>query len=99
MTFVEAKKEFEIRYYLWAKAEFEREIEQSFPDLRLPNIRGVPSLYHLMRLLKHSDQIELAHGLLKRFHPEAVEALHEECSPEETALIAKRDACHIIEND
>jgi hypothetical protein len=72
MTFLEAKKEFDIRYYLWAKAEFEREIERSFPDLRLSNIMGVPGLYHLMRLLKRSDQMELAHGLLKRCHPKAV---------------------------
>jgi hypothetical protein len=99
MTFSEAKREFSIRYYLWAKSEFEREIEQSFPDLRLPNIIGVRSVYHLMRLLKRSDQMKMAHGLLKRFHPEAVESLREDCSREETTLVAKRDACHIIEND
>jgi hypothetical protein len=98
MTFSKAKNEFDIRYYLWAKSEFEREIEQSFPDLRLSNIVGVPSLYHLMRLFTRSDQLNLAHGLLKRFHPQAVEALNEECSREEMSLLAKRDACNIIEN-
>ena len=99
MTFLEAKKAFGIRYYFWAKAEFEREIEESFPNLRISNIVGVPSVYHLLRLLKRSDQIALAHGLLKRFHPEAAAALYEKCSREETTLVAKRDACHIIENE
>ena len=35
MIFPEAKQEFSIRYYLWAKSDFEREIEASFPTLQM----------------------------------------------------------------
>ena len=34
MKFSEVKQEFEIRYYLWSKSEFEKEIEESFPNFR-----------------------------------------------------------------
>jgi hypothetical protein len=34
MAFSEAKKEFDIRYYLWATSDFEREIEESFPNFQ-----------------------------------------------------------------
>lgn len=34
MTFRKLQEEFQVRYYLWATSEWEREIEQSFPSLR-----------------------------------------------------------------
>jgi hypothetical protein len=42
--------------------------------------------------LSRSEQVVLAHSLLKRSHPNAVKSLGETCSPEEEALRLRRDA-------
>ncbi|MGD0058838.1 MAG: hypothetical protein ABSD58_05410 [Verrucomicrobiia bacterium] len=95
MTFSQAKQEFQIRYYLWATSEFEREIDESFPSFRSFKAGAVPDLLQFMQQLNKNDQLTLAHGLLKRFHPDAVRALGESCSDEEESLRAKRDAFHV----
>jgi hypothetical protein len=91
MTFSEAKQEFEIRYYLWAKSEFEEEIEKSFPNFRSFRTGVFLETHQFMQTLNRNEQRTLAHGLLKRFHPEAVRALGERCTREEELLIHKRD--------
>jgi hypothetical protein len=92
MTFSEAKMEFDIRYYLWAISEFEKEIEEAFPTLRLFKA-GSPWLTHqFMLTLSKSDQLVLARSLLKRFHPNAVKTLCETCSTEEESLRSQRGA-------
>jgi hypothetical protein len=91
MTFSEAKREFDIRYYLWSISEFEKEIEESFPTLRLFKAGGPWKTYQLMLKLPKSDQLILARSLLKRFHPNAVKSLGEICSPEEQMLRSRRD--------
>jgi hypothetical protein len=92
MTFSEAKREFDIRYYLWATSEFEKEIEQSFPTLRLFKSGGPWKTHQFMLKLPKGDQLILAHSLLKRFHPNAVKSLGETCSIEEASLLSRRDA-------
>lgn len=91
MTFSEAKREFDIRYYLWSISEFEKEIEESFPTLRLFKTGTVWETLQFMRLLDRARQRTLAHALLKRFHPNAVAALGEITSAEEIALRSARD--------
>jgi hypothetical protein len=49
MVFAEAKREFQIRYYLWATSEFEKEIDESFPNLRSFNIVSVVDVQQWMR--------------------------------------------------
>lgn len=92
MNFSKAKQEFEIRYYRWATVEFEREIDEGFPNFRLFKTGAVWELYYLMQQLPKPDRLTAAHGLLKRFHPDAVKALGETCSTEEKALRDKRDS-------
>jgi hypothetical protein len=88
MTFEKAKKEFEIRYYLWAISEWQKEIDESFPNLRKFKNGAFWETYQVMQQLNKSQQLTLAHGLLKRFHPEAVKSLGENCSREEESLRA-----------
>jgi hypothetical protein len=45
-----------------------------------------------MLRLPSTERLVLAHGLLKRFHPNAVKALGETCSTEEESLRARRDS-------
>jgi hypothetical protein len=86
MTFSKAQQEFRIRYYWWATADFEREIHESYPDLRLFKGGLISHLYQFMQRIDGRKQLVLAHALLKRFHPAAVRALAHSCSAEESAL-------------
>jgi hypothetical protein len=92
LGFSEAKRQFDIRYYLWGTSEFEKEIEASFPTLRLFKAGGAWKTYQLMLQLPKSEQLVLARSLLKRSHPNAVKSLGETCSSEEDALLSRRDA-------
>jgi hypothetical protein len=91
MTFEKAKQEFGIRYYLWAISEWEKEINESFPNLRSFKTGAFWETYQVMLQLDKSQQLTLAHGLLKKFHPEAVKALGESCSTDEESLRWRRD--------
>ncbi|HXT41301.1 MAG TPA: hypothetical protein VN887_14925 [Candidatus Angelobacter sp.] len=92
MKFSEAKREFDIRYYLWSISEFEKEIEESFPTLRLFKAGGAWKTYQFMLKLPKSEQLVLARSLVKRSHPNAVKTLGETCSAEEESLRSRRDA-------
>jgi hypothetical protein len=91
VTFSDAKKEFEIRYYVWATSDFQREIEESFPSLHSFKAGSAWNTCQFMQGLSKREQITLAHGLLKRFHPQAIKHLGESCSVEEESLRARRD--------
>lgn len=91
MTFSKAQREFRIRYYLWATSEFEKEINESFPNLRLFKGGSTWKLYQFMRELNKSDQLTLAHGLLKGSHRDAVKTLGETISDEEESLLSRSD--------
>jgi len=91
MNFSKAQQEFQVRYYLWATSEWEKEINESFPNLRSFKTGTVWETYQFMQLLGKSDQLTLARGLLKRFHPDAVKTLSESCSNEEESLRWRRD--------
>lgn len=91
MIFSKAQQEFQIRYYLWATSEFEKEIDESFPRFRSFKTGAVWGLYQFMQQLDRNEQLTLAHSLLKRFHPNAVRALGESCSDEEKSLRSRLD--------
>src|ERR1035437_5763871 len=91
MNFSKAQQEFQVRYYLWATSEWEKEINESLPNLRSFKSGTIWKTYQFMRLLDKNEQLTLARGLLKRFHPDAVKILGESCSPEEETLRQKRD--------
>lgn len=80
-----------MRYYLWATSEFEKEIQASFPTLRLFKSGGAWKTFQFMLNLPKSEQLVLARSLLKRFHQNAVKSLGETCSAEEEALRTRRD--------
>jgi len=90
-AFSKAKEEFQVRYYLWAKSEWEREINESFPDLRSFKAGPAWETLEYMRHLSRREQLLVAGGLLKRFHPDAVKTLGETCSPDEVTFRARRD--------
>ena len=91
MEFSKAKQEFQIRYYLWTSSEWEKEINESFPNLRSFKSGSVWETYQFMRLLDKNEQLILARALLKRFHSDAVKSLGESCSVEEENLRRVRD--------
>jgi len=89
MTVLQAKQEFQVRYYHWALSEFEKEIDALFPVLRTFKCGEVWRLYQFMEELDRDEQSVLARGLVKMAHKEAVEAIDECISAEEKALHSK----------
>jgi hypothetical protein len=99
MTFSKAKQEFRVRYYLWATSEFEREIDESFADFRSFKDGSPWKLYQFMQQLGRSDQLILAHGLLKRCHSDAAKILGESLLEEENSLLAKHREFSLKQSD
>ena len=91
MTFAKAKEEFQVRYYLWARSEWERQIDESFPDLSSFKAGPAWETLHYLRHLSRREKLLVAGGLLKRFHPDAVKTLGEMCAPEEVIFRGRRD--------
>jgi len=92
LSFATAKREFDTRYYLWATSEFEKEIEESFPTMQLFRAGSPWKTHQFMLKLPKTEQLILAHSLLKRFHPNAVRSLGETSSTEEDSLLSRRGA-------
>ena len=86
MHLTEAKREFEIRRYYWSVSEFEKEIKSSFPNLRLFKSGFGWKIHRFMQGLELSDQLTLAHGILKNWHSTEVKNLTEVISEEEKSL-------------
>jgi hypothetical protein len=91
MKFSKAKTEFQIRYYLWAASEWEKEINESLPNLGSFKSGTIWETYQFIRLLEKHQQLTLARALLKRFHAEAVKSLGEGITVEEENLRNLRD--------
>jgi hypothetical protein len=62
MTLSDAEKEFRLRCSVWAKAEWEREINESFPHLRLFKTGHAWNLYQFMQKFNKEDQLAWARG-------------------------------------
>jgi hypothetical protein len=91
MNFSKAQQEFQVRYYLWSISEFEKEIEESFPNLRSFKAGYAWRIYQIIQQLNGKEQLTLAHGLLKRWHPDTAKILGENVSTEEEFLLSKCD--------
>jgi hypothetical protein len=89
MMFLQAQQEFEIRYYLWALSEFEKEIDESLSTLRTFKAGSFWRLRQFMSQLDQDEQLILARGLVKKVHEKAVRALGEYTSAEEKSLRSK----------
>lgn len=95
MDVYQARQEFNIRYYRWACADFEREIEESFPSFRSFKDGSPRKTCQFMQRLNKEQQLALAYALLHRFHPLAVQALGVSCSPEGLTLRSRRDSSSV----
>lgn len=86
MTLEEAKREFQIRSYYWYVSEFEKEIRESFPKLRLFKSGYGWQMHIFMQKLEPRDQLILAHARCKRGSV-YLEASGEKMTSEETELL------------
>ncbi|MEW6160054.1 MAG: hypothetical protein AB1813_21705 [Verrucomicrobiota bacterium] len=91
MIFSEAKREFEIRCYYWWISEFEKEVNASFPNLRLFKSGFGWKMHHFMRELDRSDQLTLARAILKRWHSADLKELGEGITEKEKGLLESFD--------
>jgi hypothetical protein len=87
MKFIEAKQEFEIRYYLWSISESEKEINEGFPNLRLFKHGACWELHQFMQQLDRGEQLMLSHGRLKFIHSKILPVLGESISTDENILL------------
>ena len=89
MNLADAEKEFWLRNYVWAKAEWEKEINNSFPHLRLFKTGHAWEIYQFMQKLNKSEQLALAIGRLKQQSPELASRWGDNLSEEEKLLCKK----------
>jgi hypothetical protein len=87
MTLSQARKEFQIRLYLWSASEFEKEINASFPNLRVFESGLGWKLYHFMQRLKPGEQVMLAHAILNIGYSSEMEDLGIAITAEERGLV------------
>ncbi len=62
MTLSDAEKEFRLRCSVWAKAEWEKEINESYPHLRLFKTGHAWNIYQFMQKFNKEDQLAWARG-------------------------------------
>lgn len=76
MKYTEAKQEFQIRLYRWAKPILLQEVAEDFPSFNLCK-EGPAETCRFFRKLTEHEQMDLAVGLLQSRHVDAVKALNE----------------------
>jgi hypothetical protein len=86
MTLSEAQQEFQVRIYLWATSEWEKELSESFPNLRVFKAGSAWRAYQFLRQLDRTEQIALARSFLKNTFADAARALGEHYSAQEESL-------------
>lgn len=87
------RQEFNIRYYLWAQLEAEREITNSFPNLQSFRCGTTWKMYQYMRQLEPNGQNLYARALLKHYHSDASKALGEKITENEANLLSRGWSC------
>jgi len=92
MTLSDAEKEFRLREYVWAKAEWEKEVNEAFPHLRLFKTGHAWEIYQFMQKLTKEDQLALALGRLKQHCREEASRWDEHLSEKEELMCRKFDA-------
>ena len=86
MHLSEAEHKFKIRKYYWHVSEFEKEINNAFPNFRLFKSGFGWKLYCFMQRLKTSDQLLLANAQLKLRHLSVIGELGLKITEEEKRL-------------
>ncbi|HVU27980.1 MAG TPA: hypothetical protein VHG71_09620 [Verrucomicrobiae bacterium] len=89
MNLKDAEKEFRLREYVWAKSEWEREINESFPHMRMFKTGHAWDIYQFMQKLNKEEQLALAMGRLKQQSPELTSKWGDNLSEEEKSLCKK----------
>jgi len=92
MNLADAEKEFQSRHYIWSKAEWQKEIDDSFPHLRMFKTGGAWDLYQFMQKLSKDEQLALAMGRLKQGSPEIASKWGEHLSEVEESTCRRFDA-------
>lgn len=92
MNLANAEKEFRLREYVWAKAEWEKEINESFPHLRMFKTGHAWDIYQFMQKLNKEEQLALAMGRLKKRSREEASKWGEQLSGKEELICRKFDA-------
>jgi hypothetical protein len=81
------KAVFGIKFYQWAHARFQGEVQDGYPLIRQVLSMHVERFLRLADGLSISDQRTLASGLTKRFHQVAVQQVGESMQPAEQKLV------------
>ncbi len=91
MTFSEARREFQVRFYLWAASEWRNEIDLSFSNLRLFKSGIVWEVSQFITQLNRTQQLTLIDGLLRRNFCNVVQDLGDKCSQSDELLLLQCD--------
>ena len=66
MNLADAIVQFSLRHFTWSKAEWEKEINESFPHLRMFKTGPGWDLYQFMQKFNREEQLVFAMGRLKQ---------------------------------
>lgn len=91
----EANDEFSVRYYRWALDDARKEVTNSMPLLRSLNTTLALRAVALLDALDDADRQVAATGLVKRFHPRAVEITREALTPAETFHVRRWESASV----
>jgi len=86
MNLEKLQEEFNVRYYLWALEDFEREIDQGFPFLQLFRNESPWCVVTMMSEMDEAERMCFAKSLVKRFHEDAVKTIGETITADERQL-------------
>ena len=89
MNLADASNQFSLRDYIWSKAEWEKEINESFPHLRMFKTGHGWDLYQFMQKLNKEEQLAFAMGRLKQRSRALASQLGERLSEKEESMWRK----------
>lgn len=92
MNLADAEKEFRLREYVWAKSEWEREINESFPHMRMHRAGNIWKIYQFMQGLIKEEQLAFARGRLVKGYREEAAKCGDSLSVKEESLCKEFDA-------
>jgi hypothetical protein len=92
MNLADASNQFSLRHYIWSKAEWEKEINDSFPHLRMFKTGHGWDLYQFMQKFNQEEQLVFAMGRLKQMNPALASKWGEHLSEKEKSMCRQFDA-------
>jgi len=81
-------REFELRYYRWARADAEEELTRGFPRVGRINNMGAARFLEVVRGMAPDQQRRLMVALVKRFHRHVLSEIGESFSVEEERMVS-----------